>query len=53
MIENIILSIVKAEFGDFLFDAFQSEMRARQVVLHYFRRRIVARKTTITRERKQ
>jgi len=36
VIENIILSIGKAEFGDVLFEAFHREMRARQVVLHYF-----------------
>ena len=37
MLENVILSIGKAEFGDVLFDAFQREMRVRQVVLHHFR----------------
>jgi DNA-binding CsgD family transcriptional regulator len=37
VIENVILSIGKAEFGDVLFDAFHSEMRVRQVVLHHFR----------------
>lgn len=37
MIENVILSIGKAEFGDVLFDAFHREMRVRQVVLHHFR----------------
>jgi len=37
VLENVILSIGKAEFGDVLFDAFHREMRVRQVVLHYFR----------------
>lgn len=37
MLENVILSIGKAEFGDVLFDAFHREMRVRQVVLHHFR----------------
>jgi DNA-binding CsgD family transcriptional regulator len=36
VIENVILSIGKAEFGDVLFDAFHREMRVRQVVLHHF-----------------
>jgi DNA-binding CsgD family transcriptional regulator len=37
VLENVILSIGKAEFGDVLFDAFHREMRVRQVVLHHFR----------------
>jgi DNA-binding CsgD family transcriptional regulator len=37
VIENVILSIGKTEFGDVLFDAFHREMRVRQVVLHHFR----------------
>jgi DNA-binding CsgD family transcriptional regulator len=37
LIENVILSIGKAEFGNVLFDAFHHEMRVRQVVLHHFR----------------
>jgi DNA-binding CsgD family transcriptional regulator len=40
VIENVILSIGKAEFGDVLFDAFHREMRVRQVVLHHFRDKV-------------
>jgi DNA-binding CsgD family transcriptional regulator len=40
VLENVILSIGKAEFGDVLFDAFQREMRVRQVVLHRFRNEV-------------
>jgi DNA-binding CsgD family transcriptional regulator len=36
MIENVILSIGKPEFGDVLFDAFHRDLRVRQVVLHHF-----------------
>ncbi|WP_322067009.1 helix-turn-helix transcriptional regulator [Burkholderia ubonensis] len=36
MLDNIILSIGRPEFGDVLFDAFRREMRVRQVVLFKF-----------------